>query len=83
MPPDAQNATVCGPVQSYRAASLAAGTLALPAPWPLADSRNVRQHRHLGRDNRLNRSDGAAAKRTAPPPDLAAQALSAGIARPP
>jgi len=34
---DAQNATVCGPVQTYRAASLAAGTLALPAPWPLAD----------------------------------------------
>ena len=34
---DAQNATVCDPVQSYRAASLAAGTLALPAPWPLAD----------------------------------------------
>lgn len=32
---DAQNATVCGPVQDYRAASLAAGTLALPAPWPL------------------------------------------------
>lgn len=34
---DAQNATVCGPVQSYRAASLAAGQRALPAPWPLAD----------------------------------------------
>jgi len=34
---DAQNAAVCGSVQSYRAASLAAGTLALPAPWPLAD----------------------------------------------
>jgi hypothetical protein len=34
---DAQNATVCGPVQTYRAASLAAGMLALPAPWPLAD----------------------------------------------
>jgi hypothetical protein len=34
---DAQNATVCGPVQGYRAASLAVGTLALPAPWPLAD----------------------------------------------
>ncbi len=34
---DAQNATVCGPVQDYRVASLAAGTLALPAPWPLAD----------------------------------------------
>ena len=33
---DAQNATVCGPVQNYRAASLAAGTRALPAPWPLA-----------------------------------------------
>jgi hypothetical protein len=32
---DAQNATVCGPVQTYRAASLTAGTLALPAPWPL------------------------------------------------
>ena len=32
---DAQNATVCGPVQTYRAASLAAGALALPAPWPL------------------------------------------------
>jgi hypothetical protein len=34
---DAQNATVCDPVQRYRAASLAAGTRALPAPWPLAD----------------------------------------------
>ena len=34
---DAQNATVCGPVQTYRAASLAAGQHALPAPWPLAD----------------------------------------------
>ena len=34
---DAQNATVCTPVQDYRAASLAAGTLALPAPWPLGD----------------------------------------------
>jgi hypothetical protein len=33
---DAQNAAVCAPVQSYRAASLAAGSLALPAPWPLA-----------------------------------------------
>ena len=38
---DAQNAAVCGPVQSYRAASLAAGTLALPAPWPLADCRGM------------------------------------------
>ena len=34
---DASDAAVCDPVQSYRAASLAAGTLALPAPWPLAD----------------------------------------------
>jgi hypothetical protein len=34
---DAQNATVCDAVQNYRAASLAAGELALPAPWPLAD----------------------------------------------
>ncbi len=34
---DARDASVCGPVQQYRAASLAAGTLALPAPWPLAD----------------------------------------------
>jgi hypothetical protein len=34
---DAQNATVCGPVQGYRAASLAAGAHALPAPWLLAD----------------------------------------------
>jgi hypothetical protein len=33
---DAQDATVCGPVQDYRAASLALGDLALPAPWPLA-----------------------------------------------
>jgi hypothetical protein len=33
---DARNATVCGPVQSYRAASLAAGQHALPAPWPLS-----------------------------------------------
>jgi hypothetical protein len=34
---DAQNATVCDAVQNYRAASLAAGERALPAPWPLAD----------------------------------------------
>jgi hypothetical protein len=34
---DARDAAVCGPVQGYRAASLAAGTLALPAPWPLTD----------------------------------------------
>jgi hypothetical protein len=34
---DAQNATVFGPVQTYRAVSLAARTLAVPAPWPLAD----------------------------------------------
>ena len=34
---DAQNATVCSAVQKYRAASFAAGQLALPAPWPLAD----------------------------------------------
>ena len=34
---DARSAAVCGPVQAYRAASLAAGTHALPAPWPLAD----------------------------------------------
>jgi hypothetical protein len=34
---DAQNATVCDAVQTYRAASLAAGEPALPAPWPLAD----------------------------------------------
>jgi hypothetical protein len=34
---DAQRATVCTAVQSYRAASLAAGERALPAPWPLAD----------------------------------------------
>jgi hypothetical protein len=34
---DAAAASVCAPVQTYRAASLAAGTLALPAPWPLAD----------------------------------------------
>jgi len=32
---DARNATVCGPAQDYRAQSLAAGTRALPAPWPL------------------------------------------------
>jgi hypothetical protein len=32
---DARDAQVCPAVQSYRAASLAAGTLALPAPWPL------------------------------------------------
>jgi hypothetical protein len=34
---DARNADVCNPVQTYRANSLAAGTLALPAPWPLTD----------------------------------------------
>jgi hypothetical protein len=34
---DARDAGVCPAVQQYRAASLAAGELALPAPWPLAD----------------------------------------------
>jgi hypothetical protein len=34
---DLRNAAVCGAVQQYRADSLAAGTLALPAPWPLHD----------------------------------------------
>jgi hypothetical protein len=34
---DARNTAVCTAVQTYRAASVAAGTLALPAPWPLAD----------------------------------------------
>ncbi len=34
---DAQNATVCSPVQNYRATSFAAGERVLPAPWPLAD----------------------------------------------
>ncbi|MDQ3871621.1 MAG: glycoside hydrolase [Chloroflexota bacterium] len=33
---DARNAEVCPPVQDYRAASLAAGEHALPAPWPLS-----------------------------------------------
>jgi hypothetical protein len=33
---DAAAATVCPAVQQYRAASLAAGHRALPAPWPLA-----------------------------------------------
>jgi hypothetical protein len=34
---DARDAAVCQAVQEYRAASLAAGQLALPAPWPLAE----------------------------------------------
>jgi hypothetical protein len=34
---DARDAGVCDAVQRYREASLAAGELALPAPWPLAD----------------------------------------------
>jgi hypothetical protein len=33
---DARDAAVCDAVQDYRAASFAAGELALPAPWPLA-----------------------------------------------
>jgi hypothetical protein len=33
----AANAAVCDAIQSYRAASFAAGTHALPAPWPLTD----------------------------------------------
>jgi len=33
----AANAAVCSAVQAYRAASFAAGTLALPAPSPLTD----------------------------------------------
>jgi hypothetical protein len=32
---DARNAQGCSAIQAYRAASLAAGDLALPAPWPL------------------------------------------------
>jgi hypothetical protein len=34
---DAANAEVCDAIQDYRASSFAAGGLALPAPWPLAD----------------------------------------------
>jgi hypothetical protein len=34
---DLRNAAVCDAVQRYRAASLAAGDLALPAPWPIRD----------------------------------------------
>jgi hypothetical protein len=34
---DARDAGVCPAVQDYRARSLAAGQLALPAPWPLSD----------------------------------------------
>jgi hypothetical protein len=34
---DARDAEVCDDVQDYRAATLSAGALALPAPWPLAD----------------------------------------------
>ncbi len=34
---DLRNAGVCGAVQQYRADSLAQGSLALPAPWPLQD----------------------------------------------
>ena len=34
---DARDAGVCQAVQQYRQASLDAGQLALPAPWPLAD----------------------------------------------
>jgi hypothetical protein len=34
---DARDATVCPAVQRYRDASLAAGSLALPAPWPPGD----------------------------------------------
>jgi hypothetical protein len=34
---DASDAAVCNAIQDYRAESLAAGTYALPAPWPLAD----------------------------------------------
>jgi hypothetical protein len=34
---DLRNAAVCSAVQQYRADSIAAGTRALPAPWPIAD----------------------------------------------
>lgn len=34
---DAANAAVCPAIQTWRAASLAAGERVLPAPWPLAD----------------------------------------------
>jgi hypothetical protein len=34
---DARNATVCGPIQDWRAKTLAADQPVLPAPWPLAD----------------------------------------------
>jgi hypothetical protein len=36
---DLRNAAICGPVQQYRAESLGAGALALPAPWPIRDCR--------------------------------------------
>jgi hypothetical protein len=34
---DVRRATVCNAVQSWRAASFAAGHRLLPAPWPLGD----------------------------------------------
>jgi hypothetical protein len=34
---DASNAAVCTAIQDYRTRSLAAGTLDLPAPWPLTE----------------------------------------------
>jgi hypothetical protein len=34
---DASDAAVCPAVQSWRAASFAAGQLVVPGPWPLAD----------------------------------------------
>jgi hypothetical protein len=33
---DARDAVVCGPIQSWRAASFTSGARVLPAPWPLA-----------------------------------------------
>jgi len=34
---DVRNTEVCGPIQDWRAQSLAAGQPVIPAPWPLAD----------------------------------------------
>ena len=34
---DVRNAAVCPAIQDWRAASLAAGSIITPAPWPLAD----------------------------------------------
>ncbi len=54
---DVRNTADCPAMDVWRQASFNAGHVVFPAPWPLGDCpRELRQQRHLQRDDGLNRT---------------------------